>query len=261
MAYVNNYTPPPPAPAVLPESELYGPEPYDINFAYPIHASTLESASLKLVPFVPAVHGAAYWAAVSPALASTFRYYPALLPTLADTLAFVERAVRQNPHATLFAALDKTRADAAHPEWAGALAGIAGLFNTAPANLATELGFVVVFPAFRGTHVAKHMVGVLLRYVLELPGARVPGLGFRRVVWSAHPENAASIGLAERMGFRREGLLRWVWVLDDAVRETGKDAREDAFKGKRGRDSVVLSVCWDDWEGGVRERVREVLDK
>ena len=49
MAYVNNYKPPAPTPTVLPESELYGPDPYDINFAYPLHLDTLESDSLKLV--------------------------------------------------------------------------------------------------------------------------------------------------------------------------------------------------------------------
>ena len=261
MAYVNNYKPPAPAPTVLPDSELYGPDPYDINFAYPLHLDTLESDSLKLVPFVPAVHAAAYWAHVEPANAHLFRYYPFLFPSLAATLTFIELYMRRNPHMIFFAVLDKTR-PAQHAEGeAGALAGVVGLFHTAPENLATEIGYVLVFPAFQRTHVAKGMIALLLRYLLELPSAPLPGLGFRRVAWSAHPGNTPSIGLAERMGFRREGTLRWTWAMSEAVKENGKEAREDALKGLRGRDSAVLSVCWDDWEGGVRERVKEVLEK
>ena len=56
--YVNNYTQPagtgnPWIPRILPDAELYGPDPYDINFAFPLHAETLQSDRLKLVPFVP----------------------------------------------------------------------------------------------------------------------------------------------------------------------------------------------------------------
>ena len=132
--------------------------------------------------------------------------------------------------------------------------------NTAPLNLTTEIGFVMVFPAFRKTHVAKSMIGLLLRYALELPSASPPGLGFRRVQYSAHPDNAPSIALAERLGFRKEGVMRWMWVLPDELAEAGRKGREgDATGGKTGRDAAILALCWDDWENGARERVEAMI--
>ncbi|OBZ73103.1 hypothetical protein A0H81_06744 [Grifola frondosa] len=207
MSFVNAYKPPstPSLLPLLPESELYGPGPYDINFAYPLHAESLESARVKLTPFVPAEHASTYWA-----------------------------EVRRDPHAVLFAVIDKTRADPAHPHWGGSLAGVMGLYNTAPQHLSTEIAFVVVFPAFQRTHVATNAVGLLLRYTLQLPHASPPGLGFRRVQWAAHPANAASIGLAKRMGLKEEGVIRWMWVLPNSPEKEGNDVREgDAFSGGR----------------------------
>lgn len=28
-----------------------------------------------------------------------------------------------------------------------------------------------------------------------------------------------------------------------------------------GRDTAVLSVCWDDWENGTREKLQAVMDR
>ncbi|KAI0773080.1 acyl-CoA N-acyltransferase [Trametes elegans] len=258
MSYVNNYTPAP-APT-LPESELYGPEPYDINFAYPLHEDTLQNARTKLVPFLPAVHAEEYWKQVKDR-PETFRYYPFFFPTLPEFLAWFELTVRRDPHSLLFAVIDKTRPDPEHPEWAGRLAGVLGMYHTAPSNLATEVAFVVVFPDFRGTHIAKDMVGLLLRYILALPTASRPGIGFRRVAWAAHPKNTPSIRLAERMGFKREGLFRYMWVLPDVLAKEGNPGRVgDAHSGKMGRDSVLLGLCWDDWENGAEKAIAAIVE-
>ena len=262
MSWVNNYQPPstPRLGDVLPEAELYGPKPYDINFAYPLHQETLENSRIKLVPFIPSVHAETYWQHIGSRTKEIFRFYPFIFPTLAQTLSFFERAIRRDPHLVLFAVIDKTRPDTEHPAWDGSLAGVITLFNTSAPNLTTELGYVVVFPEFRGTHVAKDMVGVLLRYVLQLPSQSPPGLGFRRVQWLAHPENAPSVGLAQRMGFRMEGRKSWVWVLPDELAGMGPPGREgDPSCGRSGRDSVCLSLCWDDWEDGAREKVEAIL--
>ncbi|CDO76853.1 hypothetical protein BN946_scf185033.g50 [Trametes cinnabarina] len=257
MAYVNNFSP-----ILLPElldSELYGPTPYDINFAYPIHTDTLENGRTILVPFIPAIHAEAYWSHVG-SRPEIFRYYPFILPALRDFLAWLELRIRRDPHSILFAVVDKTRPDPIHEDWSGSLAGVIGMFNTSAENLATEAAFVVVFPEFRGTHIAKDMVGLLARYLLQLPSASPPGIGFRRVKWSAHPRNVPSIGLAERMGFKREGTNRWMWVMPDELAQEGMPGRiGDAFSGKTGRDSAVLALCWDDWEHGGKERVDAVL--
>ena len=260
-AFVNGYTPTPaPVPA---ESELYGPDPYDINFAFPLHEESLQTPRLKLVPFVPREHAAAYWDAIKdhPEL---FQYYP-FRHDLPQFLTFLDQRIRSVPGHTLFAVLDRTRADpsSSGTNTQGALAGVIGLVNTSLEDFSTELAYVVVLPASQHTHVAKETVGVLLRYLLNLPSASPPGLGMRRVQWSAHPANRASIGLAERMGFRKEGTLRNKWVLPDSLGHMGKkrEAADDPAGGRAARDSVLLSVCWDDWEGGVRERVESVLDK
>ena len=39
---------------------------------------------------------------------------------------------------------------------------------------------------------------------------------------------------------------------------TDRDIRR--VKEKRGRDSVYLSVCCDDWESGARERVEAAME-
>ena len=259
--FVNDYTPTVAQEPTLPESEFYGPTPYDINFAYPLYEETLQTPRLKIVPFIPSIHAETYWAHVGnrPEL---FRFYPFLPGTLPEFLTWLELNQRRNPHQTFFALIDLTRPDPAHPTWGGSLAGAVALCNAAPANLGTEIGYVVVFPEFHHTHVAKEMVGLLLRYLLQLPRASPPGLGLRRVEWRAHPGNAPSIGLAERMGFKRDGLLRWLWVLPDVLTHMGDKGRvEDPADGRSGRHTVVLSVCWDDWEGGVKDKVEALLSK
>ncbi|KAI0668164.1 acyl-CoA N-acyltransferase [Trametes maxima] len=257
MSYVNHYTPD--TKPTVPESELYGPTPYDINFAYPIYEETLENKRTKLIPFIPTVHAEAYWKQVGQR-PEIFRYYPYIFATLREFLTWFELTIRRQSHGILFAAIDKTCPDPEHPEWGGSFAGVTGLFKTVPHNLATEVAFVVVFPEFQRTHVAKDMIGVLLRYLLQLRSASPPGLGFRRVQWTAHPRNAASIGLAERMGFKREGTMNWAWVLPDELAGEGRPGRiGDAFSGKAGRDSVILSLCWDDWEAGAKEKVEGII--
>ncbi|KAM5543697.1 hypothetical protein V8D89_002314 [Ganoderma adspersum] len=189
-----------------------------------------------------------------------FRYYPFVDRTLPEFLAWLELNCRRNPHYIFLVVIDRTCPDPAHPEWGGSLAGVLGFLNTAAQNLSTELGHVILFPQFHHTHVAKEMVGVMLRYDLELPTASPPGIGFRRVEWQAHPGNKPSLGLAERMGFKRDGVVRWLWVLPDELKEMGDECtRADAFEGRTGRHTAILSVCWDDWEGGVNEKVKAVL--
>ena len=257
-SFVNNYAPQ--LPPTVPDSELYGPDPYDINFAWPIHPESLQTDRLKVVPFVPRVHAATCWANVKDNLLTLFRYYPYFARTLPEFLTWLELSCRRNPHHIFLAVIDRTRPNPTHPEWGGSLAGALAFFNTSPGNLTTELGYVILFPQFHHTHVAKEMVGVMLRYLLELPTASPPGIGFRRVEWRAHPGNKPSLGLAERMGFRMEGCVKWLWVLPEELTDAGDECnRADVFQGRSGRQSAILSVCWDDWEGGVNEKVKAVL--
>ena len=111
----------------------------------------------------------------------------------------------------MLAVLDRMRGDA--------LAGVMALYNTSGAHLSTEIGFVLIFPEFQGTHVARTAIALLLRYCLEKPDAPLPGLGFRRVQWCANPNNVKSVGLARRMGFKDEGVHRWMYVLSPELPE------------------------------------------
>jgi len=166
----------------------------------------------------------------------------------------------------LFAVIDKTQS--ADSEDGGALAGTIGYLNTSSATLSTEIGFVVTLPPFQRTHVTSNAIGLLLQYALDLPDASADGsrggLGLRRVQWQADSANTASIRAAERMGFRMEGLLRWDRVLR-AGKENGKVGNGRSCplgeEGDIGRDSVILSLCWDDWEGGAREKVISVMER
>lgn len=253
MAFINSYKPP------VPESdpkEDSVEDPYDLNANIPV-PPLLATDRLQLVPFIPSIHAQPFYAAFSadPALA---RYLPGDWPTFAAFLAFVETGFHRDPSGALFAIIDTTAPPAADHTWRipGRVAGVIGWLHASPANLSLEIGPVIVLTAFQRSFVATHAVGLLLRYALDLPAAG--GLGFRRVVWSASPFNEKSIAAAEKMGFRKESVMRWAWVLP--VGKEGKPAPEERGEGN-GRDSVLLSLCWDDWVGGVRELVTKRMER
>ncbi|KAI0086039.1 acyl-CoA N-acyltransferase [Irpex rosettiformis] len=261
MSFTNSYTPPLPH-KPLDKNELYGPEPYDINFVYPLHLPSLETPRVKLTPFIPRVHGDHFWSQVESNL-ELFRYYPFTFPSKEDFLTLMEVKIRQNPNNVLLAIIDKTKPDLEHPEFeGGSFAGLIGLINSVPANLCTEIGFVAVLPPFQRTHVASNAVGAILKYCLELPSAEFPGLGLRRVEWKAHSKNLASARLAERMGFSREGLLRWQMAVPPALAKDGKKPRDgDKWPDHYGRDTVILSVSWEDWVNGVNGVAQKNVDR
>jgi RimJ/RimL family protein N-acetyltransferase len=252
MGYTNSYKAPD-VPTLLPG--YYGPDPYDINWIMPLHEQTLESDRVKLTPFIPSLYAREYaeQAATHPEL---HRYISLDVSTLDNFLSKVELFVRRQPTNILFAIIDKARGD-------GALAGVIGLFFMSPANLSVEVGWVLVFPAFQRTYVATNAIGLLMRYCLELPSApQRPGLGLRRVQWIAHTANWASQAAAQRMGFKEEGVLRWMWVLPEGKEGNGIALRDgDPESPRPGRHSVMLSLCADDWESGGREHVQCLIDR
>ncbi|CAL1702905.1 unnamed protein product [Somion occarium] len=263
MAFTNSYRRPV-ALGILAEEELLGPDPYDVNFVFPIHPESLETDRIRLIPFIPKVHVKAAWEVLSVHHNELFRFYPFVIPTQDQFLTFMERRVRRDPQNISFAIIDKTRPDNAHPELGGgSLAGLISLFDTSAEQLVTEIAFVMIFPAFQRTHVTSNAVGLLMKYCLDVPTASPPGLGLRRVQWHCHSKNIKSKQLAERVGFRDEGILRWHWVLP---KELGADGHVhlrdgDPASGKPGRDTISLSVCWDDWENGGREKVQQQIDR
>ncbi|KZT03244.1 acyl-CoA N-acyltransferase [Laetiporus sulphureus 93-53] len=257
--FVNKYTPPPPDALPDVDALLSSTEPYDINFALPLHLDTLSCPTVRLTPFVPALHAKEFWDNVESRADELFKYYPFLPGSLPEYLRIIE-SYRQNPEWLPFAVYDRTKNG---PGGDGALAGMVMLINTAAAHLRTEIGFMIIFPEFHHTHVARTAVALLLRYCLQTPTASPPGLGFRRVHWSVHPSNKPSIGLAKKTGFKEEGVLRWMFVLPD-VETLQKAGWEVKRKGQEvegyGRHSLWLSHCWDDWENGGRELCESIIE-
>jgi RimJ/RimL family protein N-acetyltransferase len=143
-------------------------------------------------------------------------------------------------------------------------------FSTHPSRIYPEIGTVIIMPAFQRTHVTSNAIGLLLQYTLDLPNDG--GLGLRRVQWQCNSANNASSCVAERMGFKREALLKWDRVFHGG-RQTGKVGNnrvvprrgiEDGDLSKQeelGRDTIMLSMCWDDWDGGGKEKVKSLMER
>ncbi|KAN0132206.1 Acyl-CoA N-acyltransferase [Lactarius tabidus] len=252
MAYTNSYKEPE-TPTLLPG--YFGPDPYDINWSFPLHEEALESERVKLTPFVPSIHAHEYAAQIS-AHPDLHRWYPFQLSSLDQILTEVELRARRNSTWILFAIIDKARGDA--------LAGVIGLLDASVYNLSVEIGWVVAFPAFQRTYVTSNAVGILLRYALELPDPDTGrgGLGFRRVQWSAHAANEPSHAVARRMGMKEECVVRWALVMPEGAEGNGIEVRDgDPMSGRAGRHSIVFSLCADEWENGGREQVVGVINR
>lgn len=186
-------------------------------------------------------------------------------PFATETL-FVDHLVAQwvdaDPTRMLYTIIDKTHPPSAEDD-SGALAGVIGYLNSSTTNLSTEIGFVVTLPPFQRTHVTSNAIGLLLQYALE-PGSR-RGLGLRRVQWQCNSMNEASKRTAARMGFRFEGVLRWDRIFAQG-RLNGKEGNKrglppGANADDLGRDTVMYSLCWDDWEQGAREAMQTIMDR
>ncbi|KAH7335238.1 acyl-CoA N-acyltransferase, partial [Rhizoctonia solani] len=197
---VNNYVPPPPkGPVILPDPNA----PYDLNFRFAVRE--LESDRLKLVPFIPSIHGQAYFEGMKP--------HPELLQylpwnpfnTLHEFEIHFEERIRSDPSWCVYAALDKSKLVPGQVETAHALAGTIGYLRASPELSSVEIGYVIILPSYQRTFVSTHAIGLLLDYALKQPSDG--GLGLRRVQWQAHADNTASIRAAQRMGMKMEGIL------------------------------------------------------
>ncbi|KAJ6516902.1 acyl-CoA N-acyltransferase [Mycena vitilis] len=230
--------------------------PYDPNFCFSVPPS-LQNDRVRLVPFVPSEHADAFFAVAGPH-PELFTYFPwGPFTTASDFVStLIEERIQPARGMLLFAVFDITTTGA--PQ----LAGTIGLLDTSTANLSSEIGFVLTLPQFQRTHVTTNAAGLLLHWTLD--GPTEGGLGLRRVAWKANANNARSVRAAERLGFRREALLRWDRVLPEWKKESGNGGSVragDSKPGCVGRDTVVLSLCWDDWESGARESVNMLMQR
>ncbi|PPQ73883.1 hypothetical protein CVT24_011943 [Panaeolus cyanescens] len=249
--FINSYKPPKP----IIGSDTEPPESYDLNCNIAV-PQRLETDRVLVVPFIPSLHAKAYYESWSLDLEN---YLALSTPTYQSFLDFIENILRRSANAVAFAVIDKTKPADPRGNIPGRFAGLYGYTSISPQNLALEIGPAVTLPEFQRTFVTSHAVGLLLKYALDVPKEDgTGGLGFRRVVWSANPDNMASVTAAERMGFKREGVTRYSWVLPDGRPGKAVDSKRGA---NNGRDSVILSFCWDDWENGGRELVESRISR
>ncbi|KAF4618685.1 hypothetical protein D9613_009799 [Agrocybe pediades] len=234
----------------------------DFNFCFPV-PNVLGSERVQLVPFVPSEHAEPFieQCLLYPSVFENLPFGPFKDAHDLTTNYFIPH-VQSNPGYLMFLIWDKTKPSSL-PGAPGSIAGMMGYLNTSSINLSTEIGCIIIFPPFQRTHVTSNAVGLLLNYALNLPSRQAGALGLRRVFWQTNSMNQASVRLAGRMQFKLEGTLRWDRVLPaNKTVGNGKKVREgDPRSDCIGRDTVMLSLCWDDWEDGAREAVDAIMNR
>lgn len=201
-------------------------------------------------------------------------------------MQFVETRLRSDSGATLFCIWDLTKRSPTADDSKSltsqspsqedsnrTLAGLIGLINTSHQMLTAEIGPVLILPPYRRTHIASNAVGLLLHYALETSQRDEPRdpdvftisggspLALRRVVWQCNERNAASIRLAQRMGFIPEATQRWGRALPMDRPIAVKLRTDDPAGAQGGINAAVLGICWDNWEGGLCENARRVMQR
>ncbi len=115
-------------------------------------------------------------------------------------------------------------------------AGSTRFYDIQPALQTVQLGYTWYGEKFRGTGLNKHCKFLLLQFAFE-------SLDALRVEFRADARNEKSIAAMKSIGCVPEGVLRSNMPLQDGGR----------------RDSIVLSILKDEWEGGVKENLKQRL--
>lgn len=95
-----------------------------------------------------------------------------------------------------------------------------------------QLGYTWYGKKFQGTGLNKHCKFLLLQFAFEQ-------LAMERVEFRADNNNKRSIAAMKSIGCVEEGVLRSNTIKADGTR----------------RNSIVLSILKEEWEGGVKERL------
>ncbi|EAW23711.1 GNAT family N-acetyltransferase [Aspergillus fischeri NRRL 181] len=249
------------------------------NFYFPLDLSKLENDRLRLVPFDSNFEElAATYVKLSSETPEIFQYLPYgpfESPEAYDQ--WYSNRIRPTKESIIFAIILKAGIVRKRKPGSdqfeelkvedGTFAGTTGLIRADPDNSVVEVGHVVILPRFHRTFVGTAAHTLLLDHMLDPPPN---GLHLRRVQWQAFSTNQASIAAAQRLGFQLEGIIRWQRELPEGKKgiESGviddKMPRLDPTGQKKlgpGRHSAMLSLCWDDWENGARERLHALSQK
>lgn len=140
-----------------------------------------------------------------------------------NTAVANRKAGREYP----FIVMDKTT---------GQYAGSTRFYDIQPENDMLQLGYTWYGRDHRGTGLNKHCKFLLLQFAFET-------LGMLRVEFRADARNERSIAAMKSIGCQVEGTLRSNMWLEDGGR----------------RSSIILSILKEEWEGGVKESLRNRL--
>lgn len=128
------------------------------------------------------------------------------------------------------------------------VAGIVAYSHASPSHLLIEIGFLIILPPYQGTSLASSVVDLMTKHALT--DVSRGGLGLRRVQWQTSSANIKSICLAEKMKFKKEGLLKWDRVFPGGQAKgkigNGRPLPPASEPGDIGRDTLMFSRCWDD---------------
>lgn len=88
----------------------------------------------------------------------------------------------------------------------GAAIGMCSLFNFGSDNRRAEIGYILERSHWR-RGLMREALGAVIAFAFDT-------LDFHRIEADVDPDNAASLGLLEALGFEREGLFRERWLLN-----------------------------------------------
>ena len=118
----------------------------------------------------------------------------------------------------------------------GTYAGSTRFYDIQLFQKSLQLGFTWYGKAFQGTGLNKNCKYLLLEFAFEK-------IGMERVEFRADNNNQRSIAAMKSIGCTVEGVLRSHAFRNDGTR----------------RDSIVLSILKNEWEGGVKSRLKQRL--
>ena len=118
----------------------------------------------------------------------------------------------------------------------GTYAGSTRFYDIQLLHKSLQLGFTWYGKAFQGTGLNKNCKYLLLEFAFEK-------IGMERVEFRADNNNQRSIAAMKSIGCTVEGVLRSHAFRNDGTR----------------RDSIVLSILKNEWEGGVKSRLKHKL--
>jgi len=99
-----------------------------------------------------------------------------------------------------------------------------------------QLGYTWYGERFRGTGLNNHCKFLLLQFAFET-------IGMMRVEFRADNNNKRSIAAMKSIGCIEEGVMR-----SNSIKQNGMR-----------RDSIVLSILKEEWEDGVKEKLKKQL--